>query len=113
MSITDAFIYSETPVDPPLCSLIYVRSAPIMGTRVPPPCPLPIFSCDGPTMAGLPQLIDDLQRLSEDQDNADVVFICGREEERIFAHRIILMTRFVLYCHIIALPSRSIHIVII
>jgi len=28
----------------------------------------------------LPQLIEDLQRLSEDQDSADVVFICGRDE---------------------------------
>lgn len=62
-----------------------------MGTRVPPPCPTPI--CDGPSVAGLPQLIDDLQRLSEDQDSSDVVFICGREEERIYAHRIIMMTR--------------------
>ncbi|XP_061393009.1 uncharacterized protein LOC133328457 [Musca vetustissima] len=62
-----------------------------MGTRVPPPCPTP--GCDGQFMAGLPQLIDDLQRLSEDQDSADVVFICGREEERIYAHRIIMMAR--------------------
>ncbi|KAH8327907.1 hypothetical protein KR067_001501 [Drosophila pandora] len=40
----------------------------------------------------LPQLIDDLQRLSEDQDSADVVFICGRDE-RIYAHRLMLMAR--------------------
>lgn len=52
-------------------------------------------------MAGLPQLIEDLQRLSEDQDSADVVFVCGREEERIYAHRIILMTRFVLLLNIL------------
>lgn len=63
-----------------------------MGTRVPPPCPTPLM-CDGQSVAGLPQLIDDLQRLSEDQDSADVVFICGREEERIYAHRIIMMAR--------------------
>ncbi|XP_037821832.1 uncharacterized protein LOC119610612 [Lucilia sericata] len=63
-----------------------------MGTRVPPPCPTPLI-CDGQSVAGLPQLIDDLQRLSEDQDSADVVFICGREEERIYAHRIIMMAR--------------------
>uniref|UniRef100_A0A1A9WRK9 BTB domain-containing protein n=1 Tax=Glossina brevipalpis TaxID=37001 RepID=A0A1A9WRK9_9MUSC len=63
-----------------------------MGTRVPPPCPTPLI-CDGPAMAGLTQLIDDLQRLSEDQDSSDVVFICGREEERIYGHRIMLMAR--------------------
>lgn len=63
-----------------------------MGTRVPPPCPTPLI-CDGQVMAGLTQLIDDLQRLSEDQDSADVVFICGREEERIYGHRIMLMAR--------------------
>ncbi|XP_059226976.1 uncharacterized protein LOC131998550 [Stomoxys calcitrans] len=62
-----------------------------MGTRVPPPCPTSI--CDAQSATGLPQLIDDLQRLSEDQDSCDVVFICGREEERIYAHRIIMMTR--------------------
>ncbi|XP_055907594.1 uncharacterized protein LOC129942603 [Eupeodes corollae] len=59
-----------------------------MGTRVPPPTPL----CEK-AMAGIPQLIDDLQRLSEDQDSADVVFLLGREEERVYAHRILLMAR--------------------
>lgn len=49
--------------------------------------------CDK-VLAGLPQLLDDLQKLSEDQDTADVVFILGTSEERIFAHRIILMARF-------------------
>lgn len=63
-----------------------------MGTRVPPPCPTPLH-CDQAAMAGLPQLITDLQRLSEDQESADLVFICGREEERIYAHRILLMAR--------------------
>ncbi|BFF96144.1 BTB/POZ domain-containing protein 9 [Drosophila madeirensis] len=41
----------------------------------------------------LPQLIDDLQRLSEDQDSADLVFICGRDERIIYAHRLMLMAR--------------------
>ncbi|XP_053953391.1 uncharacterized protein LOC128860139 [Anastrepha ludens] len=63
-----------------------------MGTRVPPPCPTPLHF-DQAAMAGLPQLITDLQRLSEDQESADLVFICGREEERIYAHRILLMAR--------------------
>lgn len=48
-----------------------------------------------PALAGLPQLIEDLQRLSEDQDSADVVFICGRDDEKIYAHRSILMARLV------------------
>lgn len=46
-------------------------------------------------LAGVPRLLDDLQRLSEDTDSADIVFILGREEERVFAHRVILMARWV------------------
>lgn len=46
-------------------------------------------------LAGVPRLLDDLQRLSEDTDSADVVFVLGREEERVFAHRVILMARYV------------------
>lgn len=45
-------------------------------------------------LAGVPRLLDDLQRLSEDTDSADIVFILGREEERVFAHRVILMARY-------------------
>lgn len=44
-------------------------------------------------LAGVPRLLDDLQRLSEDSDSADIVFVLGREEERVFAHRVILMAR--------------------
>ena len=61
-----------------------------MGTRVPPPTPTPL--CDK-AMSGIQQLIDDLQRLSEDQDSSDVVFLLGREEERVYAHRILMMAR--------------------
>lgn len=43
--------------------------------------------------AGVPQLLDDLHRLVDDQETADVVFLLGREEEKIFAHRLILMSR--------------------
>ncbi|KAI5644208.1 BTB/POZ domain-containing protein [Phthorimaea operculella] len=43
--------------------------------------------------AGLPGLLRDLQRLSEDQDSADIVFILGTAEEKIYAHRIILVAR--------------------
>lgn len=45
-------------------------------------------------LAGVPRLLDDLQRLSEDTDSADIVFILGREEERVYAHRVILMARY-------------------
>ncbi|XP_035789422.1 uncharacterized protein LOC118465356 [Anopheles albimanus] len=48
--------------------------------------------CDK-VMAGLPQLLDDLQKLSEDNDTADIVFVLGPAEERVYAHRIILMAR--------------------
>ncbi|KAL3284598.1 hypothetical protein HHI36_018754 [Cryptolaemus montrouzieri] len=44
-------------------------------------------------LAGVPRLLDDLERLSEDTDSADIVFILGREEERVFAHKVILMAR--------------------
>lgn len=57
---------------------------PIMSARAP---------HSDPALAGLPQLIEDLQRLCEDQDSADVVFICGRDDEKIYAHRSILMAR--------------------
>nr|CAI5821948.1 unnamed protein product [Callosobruchus analis] len=44
-------------------------------------------------LAGVPRLLDDLQRLSEDHDSADIVFILGPQEERVYAHRVILMAR--------------------
>lgn len=44
-------------------------------------------------LAGVPQLLDDLHKLVNDQETADVVFLLGREEEKIFAHRLILMAR--------------------
>ncbi|KAG5684376.1 hypothetical protein PVAND_013611 [Polypedilum vanderplanki] len=46
-----------------------------------------------PAVAGVPQLLDDLNKLIDDQETADVVFLLGREEERIYAHRLILMAR--------------------
>lgn len=45
------------------------------------------------SFVGVPQLLVDLQRLSEDQDMADTVFLLDRDEERIYAHRIILQAR--------------------
>lgn len=44
-------------------------------------------------LAGVPQLLDDLHKLVDDQETADVVFLLGREEEKIYAHRLILMAR--------------------
>ncbi|XP_014281208.1 serine-enriched protein isoform X2 [Halyomorpha halys] len=44
-------------------------------------------------LSGVPQLLEDLQRLSEDKDSADILFLVGREEVPVYAHRLILMTR--------------------
>lgn len=41
---------------------------------------------------GLEQLVQDMKRLSEDQESADVCFIMD-DDERIFAHRLILGSR--------------------
>ncbi|KAK1126769.1 hypothetical protein K0M31_004392 [Melipona bicolor] len=41
-------------------------------------------------LAGVPRLLEDLARLSEDKDTADIVFLLGRDETPIYAHRIIL-----------------------
>lgn len=60
-----------------------------MSSRVPVTMPA---LCDQ-ALAGLPQLLQDLQKLSEDHDTCDVVFLIGREEERVYAHKIILMAR--------------------
>ncbi|KFM81455.1 hypothetical protein X975_15996, partial [Stegodyphus mimosarum] len=54
-----------------------------MGTRV---SPSGIHFADK-TFAGVPKLLDDLQRLVEDRDTADIVFIVGREEVPVYAHR--------------------------
>ncbi|XP_059050682.1 uncharacterized protein LOC131845620 [Achroia grisella] len=43
--------------------------------------------------AGLPGLLRDLQRLSEDHDSADIIFILGAAEEKIYAHKIIMVAR--------------------
>lgn len=45
------------------------------------------------SLAGVSQLLVDLQHLSEDHESADVVFIVDRDEERIYAHKIILKAR--------------------
>ncbi|XP_031773671.1 speckle-type POZ protein A [Apis florea] len=44
-------------------------------------------------LAGVPRLLEDLARLSEDKDTADIVFLLGRDETPVYAHRIILQAR--------------------
>nr|XP_046471679.1 uncharacterized protein LOC124213925 isoform X1 [Neodiprion pinetum] len=44
-------------------------------------------------LAGVPRLLEDLARLSEDTESADIVFLLGREETPIYAHKIILQSR--------------------
>lgn len=44
-------------------------------------------------MAGLSQLLEDLRRLSEDRDSADVIFLIGKNEEPVYAHRLLLKCR--------------------
>lgn len=51
------------------------------------------FLLHGEVLNGVSQLLDDFQKLVDDQETADVVFLLGREEEKIYAHRLILMTR--------------------
>lgn len=48
-------------------------------------------------LAGVPRLLEDLARLSEDKDTADIVFLLGRDETPVYAHRIILQARSVFY----------------
>lgn len=61
----------------------------IMGTRV------AAVHFPDKNLAGITQLLEDLQRLAEDHDSADIVFLVGREEMPVYAHRIILMARWV------------------
>ncbi|CAB0014581.1 unnamed protein product [Nesidiocoris tenuis] len=51
------------------------------------------ISADKKTHAGVTHLLDDLQRLLEDKEHADVVFLVGRDEVPIYAHRLIMMYR--------------------
>lgn len=59
------------------------------------------------SFVGVPQLLIDLQRLSEDKDTADTMFIVDRDEERIYAHKFILQARYV-FVVVLTVPS-SIH----
>jgi len=44
-------------------------------------------------LTGVSQLLEDLHRLSEDHESADVLFLLSRDELPVYAHRIILMAR--------------------
>ena len=59
----------------------------VMGTRV------AAAHFPDKNLAGVPQLLEDLQRLLEDHESADILFLVGREEAPVYAHRIILMAR--------------------
>lgn len=45
-------------------------------------------------LAGVPRLLDDLQKLLETHDHADILFLVGREETAFYAHRLLLNTRY-------------------
>ena len=45
-------------------------------------------------VSGVPRLLEDLTKLSEDKETADIVFLLGRDETPVYAHRIILQARF-------------------
>ncbi|EEC18006.1 hypothetical protein IscW_ISCW014513 [Ixodes scapularis] len=61
-----------------------------MGTRVTQATPLHFTD---KSQAGVARLLDDLHRLMDDRDSADVVFLVGREEVPIYAHCLILRAR--------------------
>lgn len=46
-------------------------------------------------LAGVPQLLEDLQRLAEDHDSADILFLVGKDELPVYAHKIILKARYI------------------
>lgn len=43
--------------------------------------------------SGVPRLLEDLNRLSEDRESCDIVFVAGRDDIPLYAHRLILRTR--------------------
>ncbi|XP_065581334.1 uncharacterized protein LOC136040871 [Artemia franciscana] len=45
------------------------------------------------TLSGVAKLIEDIERLMDDKDTADVVFLIGKDEKQSFAHRTILKAR--------------------
>ena len=45
------------------------------------------------TLSGVAKLIEDIERLMDDKDTADVVFLIGKDEKQCFAHMTILKAR--------------------
>ena len=45
------------------------------------------------TYAGVGKLLEDMARLLEDQDGADLVFLVGREEVKYTAHKLMMKFR--------------------
>jgi PREDICTED: similar to CG7102 CG7102-PA len=45
------------------------------------------------TYSGVSRLLSDLQKLAEDHETCDILFIVGEKEVQIYAHRIILRMR--------------------
>ncbi|KAH7986951.1 hypothetical protein HPB49_025982 [Dermacentor silvarum] len=74
-----------------------------MGSRVTQATPLHF---PDKSLAGVARLLDDLHRLMEDRDSADVVFLVGREEAPVYAHCLILRARAASY-FLFGRPSRS------
>lgn len=59
----------------------------VMGTRV-----ATVHFADK-NLAGVPQLLEDLKLLAEDTESADIVFLVGRDEVPVYAHKVILKAR--------------------
>lgn len=95
-----------------VCFYFSISASIEMGTRVPATsssltdkmCSLQL--CDK-VLSGLQHLAHDLQRLMEDHDSADMVFVLDREEQRVPAHKIILMARFVQFLSAILISNRA------
>lgn len=51
------------------------------------------FQVKDKTWLGVEALLRDLQNLIDDHDSADVLFLVGKEEVKIHAHRLMLLAR--------------------
>lgn len=71
-----------------------------MGTRV-----ATVHFADK-NLAGVPQLLEDLKLLAEDTESADIVFVVGRDEVPVYAHKVILKARYdyIFACKIKCIP---------
>ncbi|MPC35461.1 hypothetical protein E2C01_028884 [Portunus trituberculatus] len=49
------------------------------------------------SLVGVSRLLEDLQHLLEDKDSADIIFVIGREETHIAAHKLILKARYFVF----------------